>query len=165
LRKGIPYLIEAAKRLNTSSIHIDVVGPIGITDRAMQEAPTNVSFHGRVPRDSVDDWYGRADAFVLPTLSDGFAITQLEAMAHGLPVIATTHCGQVVDDGETGLIVAVRDADALGEAIDRLATDRSMTRAMGRAARNRLDAYHPFRVSNQILAMAHDRSGAEETTR
>jgi len=165
LRKGIPYLIEAAKRLQTSSIHIDVVGPIGITDRAMREAPPNVEFHGRVSRDSVGDWYGRADAFVLPTLSDGFAITQLEAMAHGLPVIATPHCGQVVDDGETGLIVPVRDADALAQAIDRLAADRSTTRAMGRAARNRLDTYHPSHVSNQILAMAHKRLTPAETKR
>jgi glycosyltransferase involved in cell wall biosynthesis len=157
LRKGIPYLLGAAKRLKTSSVQIDVVGPVGITDKAIQEAPSNVTFHGRVPRDSVDDWYGRADAFVLPTLSDGFAITQLEAMAHGLPVIATPHCGQVVKDGETGLIVPVRDVNALAQAIDELSADRSKTHAMGRAARDSLNMYDPSRVSDQILAMARKR--------
>ena len=40
--------------------------------------------------------YRSADLFVIPTLSDGFAITQLEAMAHGLPVIATPHCAEVI---------------------------------------------------------------------
>jgi len=69
---------------------------LGITPQAVATAPANVEFRGRVTRDRATREYLVADAFVLPTLSDGFAITQLEAMAHGLPVIVTPNCGAVV---------------------------------------------------------------------
>ena len=51
--------------------------------------------------------------FVLPTISDSFALTQVEAMANGLPVIATRRCGEVVADGVDGRIVPVADAESL----------------------------------------------------
>ena len=85
LRKGIQYLIAAARRLEAENIRFDVVGPIGISRRAMTTAPSNMTFHGRTGRDQAATWYQRSHLFVLPTLSDGFAITQLEAMTYGLP--------------------------------------------------------------------------------
>ena len=71
-------------------------------------------------------YYRSAGVFILPTLSDGFAIAQLEAQAHGLPVMASKFCGRVVENGLDGIILeepaamyiaaAVRDyiADAAG---------------------------------------------------
>ena len=81
--------------------------------------------------------------FVLPTLSDGFAITQLEAMAHGLPVVATPNCGRVVTDGEDGLIVPPADADALASAIDRW----PRTRPHGGDGRRASDAVRRFSIA------------------
>ena len=126
LRKGIQYLIEAARIVPPEKVQFKVVGPVWISDSVVASAPGHVQFVGPVPRLEVTDWYRRADAFVLPTISDGFAITQLEAMAHGLPVIATDHCGEVVSDGVDGFIVPVRDAEALAAAIERLASDRDL---------------------------------------
>jgi glycosyltransferase involved in cell wall biosynthesis len=117
LRKGIQYLIEAARLLTNEPVQFDVVGPVGISAEAVSSAPTNLTFHGRVNRDEAANWYQRADVFVLPTLSDGFALTQLEAMAHGLPVIATPNCGEVVTEGVDGFVVPARDAFALAQAI------------------------------------------------
>lgn len=71
-----------------------------------------------------------SDVFVLPTLSDGFAITQLEALAHGLPVITTPNCGRVVEDGKTGFIVPPRDSQKLAEAILRFVRNRDLVRQM-----------------------------------
>jgi len=82
-------LIEAARLLTHEDVRFDIVGPIGISRDAVASAPSNMRFHGRVSRDQAADWYRQSDVFVLPTISDGFALTQLEAMAHGLPVIAT----------------------------------------------------------------------------
>ncbi|WCJ59709.1 glycosyltransferase family 4 protein [Fontisphaera persica] len=125
LRKGIQYLIQAAKHPDLAEVVFDVVGPVGITEAAIRSAPCNMRFHGIASRTDVSEWYRRADLFVLPTISDGFAITQIEAMAHGLPVIATPNCGEVVRDGEDGLIVPVRDSNALVEAILRFVKDPS----------------------------------------
>ena len=54
-----------------------------------------------------------------------FAITQIEAMSHGLPVITTPNCGEVVSDRIDGNIVPIRDAKALAAAIEAYASDRS----------------------------------------
>jgi hypothetical protein len=96
LLKGIAYLLQAARLLKPSDVQFDVAGPIAISREALASAPGHVTFYGRITRDRVATFYRNADVFVLPTLSDGFAITQIEAMAHGLPVIATGNCGQVV---------------------------------------------------------------------
>jgi glycosyltransferase involved in cell wall biosynthesis len=134
LRKGIQYLLAAAKLLEKENIRFDVVGTIGISRTAMATAPGNVTFHGRTSRDQAADWYRRSHLFVLPTLSDGFAITQLEAMAHGLPVIATPCCGEVVSDGVDGFIVPARDAGALARTFQRYLAQPEMREAHGREA-------------------------------
>jgi glycosyltransferase involved in cell wall biosynthesis len=134
LRKGIQYLIEAARQLTDRAIRFVVAGPVGITPHAVATAPANVEFRGRVTRDRATREYLAADVFVLPTLSDGFALTQLEAMAHGLPVIATSNCGAVVDHGRDGLIVPAGDARLLAEAVAALDDDRGRVAAMGEAA-------------------------------
>jgi len=94
-----------------------------------------MTFHGLVSRDRTDEFYRSSDLFVLPTLSDGFALTQLEAMAHGLPVIATPNCGEVVSDGVDGLIVPASDANALAEAFQLLIQDPGRLGTMSVAAK------------------------------
>jgi glycosyltransferase involved in cell wall biosynthesis len=134
LRKGIQYLIEAAKLLSGKDVQITVAGPIGISDEAVKSAPANMNFIDRLTRDQAAEMYRQADVFVLPTISDGFAITQLEAMSHGLPVIATLNCGQVVSDGVDGRIVPIRDANSLAAAIIEYATNREKLRDASAAA-------------------------------
>ena len=135
LRKGIPYFIEAARLLERTSIRFIVAGPLEISTKAVDSAPPNVRFLGRVARAEAAALYRQCDVFVLPTISDGFGITQLEAMTHGLPVVATPHCGEVVTSGKDGFIVPARDAKALAHAITELNDDRAMLRAMSEAAR------------------------------
>jgi glycosyltransferase involved in cell wall biosynthesis len=134
VRKGIHYLMEAARLLEREKIHFDIVGPIGISPEAVMSAPHNMTFHGPVSRDRAADWYRKADLFVLPTLSDGFAITQLEAMSHGLPVITTPCCGEVVSDGVDGFIVPPRDADALAKAFLRYLAEPDLLKDQQQAA-------------------------------
>ena len=115
-------------------IEVRVVGPTQISEQVMRDAPSNVTFTGRVGRDEAQVEYQDADLFVLPTISDGFAITQLEAMAHGLPVITTPNCGRVVHDEVDGFLTPPRDSDALAEAIAVLDDDRSRLAEMSSAA-------------------------------
>jgi glycosyltransferase involved in cell wall biosynthesis len=154
LRKGIQYLIEAAKLLTSNPrIRIIVIGPVAISDRAVSQAPDNIQFLGRITRDRTEEWYRKSDVFVLPTLSDGFAISQVEAMAQALPVIATPNCGAVVTHGVDGLIVPVRDAQALADAINQLDQNRKLLREMSYRALDKSAHFYLPRQS-QLLQEA-----------
>jgi len=134
LRKGIQYLIEAAKLLQNDPVHFDVVGALGISGKGIGAAPANMTFHGPVSRDRTEEFYRTSGLFVLPTLSDGFALTQLEAMSRGIPVIATPNCGEVVTHGVDGLIIPPRDPVKLAEAIRSLAANPSLLEEMSGAS-------------------------------
>jgi len=134
LRKGIPYLLEAARLLVGEDVRFTVAGPLGISREAVAAAPPNVEFVGRVTRDQAPALYRQADLFVLPTVSDGFAITQIEAMSFGVPVVATPNCGEVVTPGRDGLIVPARDSRALADVIQTLARDRAALARMSAEA-------------------------------
>jgi len=130
LGKGIQYFMGAARRLAKRNISFVVAGTIGISREAIAGAPANMKFLGRVPRGEIGRYYSESHVYVFPTLSDGFGLTQLEAMAHGLPVIATPNCGEVVSNGIDGWIVPARDETALVEAIAKLDDDRQLLRQM-----------------------------------
>ena len=153
LRKGIQYLIDAAKFLKEEPIRFDIVGPIGITEEALKSAPPNMIFHGSVTRDRTQEFYEGADLFVLPTLSDGFALTQLEAMARGLPVIATPNCGEVVGDGVDGLIVPAGDPMALAEAFQLLIQDPEKLRSMSEATKAKVEQFSLARLGENLAAL------------
>lgn len=90
------------------------------------------------------------DAFVLPSLYEGFGIAILEAMAAGKPVIATTVGGipEFVLPEETGLLVEPRNVQALADAIDRLLSDPQQAEAMG--AKGRVHARENYRISEIV---------------
>jgi glycosyltransferase involved in cell wall biosynthesis len=164
LRKGIPYLFEAARRMAGENVHIHVAGRIGINEVGVKSAPKNVTIHGRVTRERAIELYRSCDVFVLPTISDGFAITQLEAMSHGLPVITTPNCGDVVTPGTDGDIIPIRDPQALANSIMRLANDRDLLESMSRQAivksgQFTLPRYH------QTIEQAADRIAAARQNR
>lgn len=153
LRKGIQYLIEAARLLKDEAIHFDVVGPIGISEAAIASVTSNMTFYGPVSRNRTEEFYRSADLFVVPTLSDGFALTQLEAMAHGLPVIATPNCGEVLSDGVDGLIVPACDAAALAEAFQLLIQDPVKLQAMSVATGAKLEQFSLVRLRENLTGL------------
>jgi glycosyltransferase involved in cell wall biosynthesis len=161
LRKGIQYLIEAARLLqHNPRIRFVIAGPILIAEHAVKSAPPNMQFLGKITRTETGPLYRSADVFVLPTLSDGFAVSQLEAMSQALPVIATTNCGEVVTPGVDGLIVPAYDASALAEAIQKLDDDRNLLREMSyRALDKSTHFYLPRQVDRLEEAVIDFRKG------
>lgn len=83
-----------------------------------------------------------ADAFVMPSWAEGFGFTNVEAMSFGLPVVTSTvgPAREIVAEGQTGLLVAPGDVDALREAMAQLVANRDVARRMGDAARTNFEA-------------------------
>ena len=165
LRKGIQYLVEAARRLQNQNIEFLLAGPLGVSETAIRSFPPNMKLLGRVTRDQLGEVYRQAQVFVLPTISDGFAITQLEAMAHGLPVVTTPNCGRVVTDGVDGYIVPARNSEALADALARLNDDRWLLRTMSHHAMLKVQKYDlpsNARMIQDLVAVRGNRFGEKE---
>lgn len=98
-------------------------------------------------RDDVDRILGEADIFVLASRSEGMPMSVLEAMAAGVPVVATAVGGvpELVVEGETGLLVPPGDGSALAQAIERLLDDADLRRRLGEAGRRRVETTFSLR--------------------
>jgi len=131
LRKGVARVLEAARILSDEPVEFWMVGPVEIANAEIVGGRGRLKWFGPVTRNQAAKFYRDADVFILPTLSDGFAITQLEAQAHGLPIIASKCCGKVVENGVNGILLdepsaaciahAVRDCIANPERLQELA--------------------------------------------
>ena len=138
LRKGAHYLAHAKRMLDARGVQTEVriVGPVhsSIVEHSAFQGPI---YCGQVPRTRMAEEFRTADVFVLPTISDSFALVHLEALACGVPVITTPNCGSVVRDGVDGFIVPIRDAKMLAERIEQIMSDRSLREQMSQNAKER----------------------------
>lgn len=117
IRKGIVEAVEAARRLAGQPVEFTFIGPPGITLPAELSTASQIRWRGAVPRSEAARHYADADVFLFPSISDGFGLTQLEAMAAGLPVIASQRCGDVVIDRRNGLRLPAVTAPAICDAV------------------------------------------------
>jgi glycosyltransferase involved in cell wall biosynthesis len=133
LRKGIARLLEAMHLLEQHPVQLILAGPSEIDPQTWAGAP-NICWLGPVPRSRVAALYARAHSMVLPTLSDGFAITQLEALTHNCPVIASQHCGEVVTHGVNGWLLPDLEPETIAATIqEAMATVHLLPRPLQRA--------------------------------
>jgi glycosyltransferase involved in cell wall biosynthesis len=160
--KGIPELLAALARpqlrplawqmllagKGDSARYQALAGSLGIGER--------VSFLGWVPGKAANELLASSDVLVLPSRFEGLPMVVLEAMAHGLSVIATP-VGAVPDaitHEETGLLVAVGDSAELAEALRRVIADATLRRRLERAARERfLRSFQITAVTQQLEAI------------
>ncbi|MCB0208632.1 MAG: glycosyltransferase family 4 protein [Anaerolineae bacterium] len=116
-----------------------------------------VQFWGKVP--DVAHYLGQADLFVLPSRAEGMSNALLEAMAHGLPCIATDIDGNVdvVQHNHNGLLVPPSDEEALAEQIIRLLNNQPLREKLGRAARSTIEAEFSIDAITQKYIDLYDR--------
>jgi glycosyltransferase involved in cell wall biosynthesis len=141
-RKGISYLLEAARRTAAQGDSLTLVGQIQGSGRALVPYRDGFRHVPHVPRVELREIYRQADVFVFPTLVEGMGIVVLEAMASGLPVITTPNGpGDIVRDGVDGFLVPPRDVDAIVERLERLRADPQLRQEMARNARIRAQEF------------------------
>jgi glycosyltransferase involved in cell wall biosynthesis len=106
-------------------------------------------------RDDVPDLLASFDVFAFPSLFEGLCLAVIEAQAAGVPVVATPVGGirETVVDGETGLLVPPRDAEALAERIVRLLDDRALAARLAAEASRRVERYSTERTVAETLAL------------
>lgn len=147
-RKAVAVLLESMSLLRAEGVEtkLVVVGSGEQEDLLRSRCrelllEDRVEFMGNVERSELAGFYQRASVFCLPSTYEGLPLAILEAMAAGLPVVSTGVSGtpEAVDDGETGLLVAPEDAEALAQALGRLLGDSDLQMRMGQQARARFE--------------------------
>jgi glycosyltransferase involved in cell wall biosynthesis len=161
IRKGVLEVMEAARELRNDPVEFTLVGADGdgLGDKFFDLS--NVRRFQAVPRDWVHEFYENADVFVFPTHSDGFGMTQVEALSTGLPVLASRNCAHVVETGTTGLILDDVSGRSIASAVRHCLRDPGHLAEMSAAA---LDAARRFALvsSARFIARIDDMIGSAE---
>lgn len=149
--KGLPYLLKAIGKLRcTGPIDLEMVGRVRgseqmILDRMIQRTgtKTQVQIGPAMDHDQIFEWLSSLDAFVLPSVSEGCPNILMEAMACGLPCVATQvgAVPKLMEDRISGLVVPWGEADALERALAEIRADPESAADMGRAARERMKLF------------------------
>lgn len=151
LRKGGPYVLEAATQLKDST-KFRWAGPLQVTASVESDLRRHISMVGVVPRHAMVEQYEWADVMLLPSICEGSAGAVYEAMACGLPVICTPNTGSVVRDGLDGFVVPAGDSDAITDKLTRLHADRSLLLDMARSATDRATTYNMAGYSRRLVS-------------
>ena len=144
LRKGIPYLLEAFANVRHSAKRLYIAGAIHpdlktVLGRLPQE---NVEFLGSVSQDRLVELMSTSHLMVLPSLEEGLALVQGQALACGCPVLCSTNTGgeDLFTDGVEGFIVPIRDVAAMTQRMQQIADDPALQSKMSEAALLRVRA-------------------------
>ncbi len=154
--KGVRYLLQAMKIVyeKMPDAKLILVGD-GEERELLEKLADNleirecVEFAGRVPHERVQDYMNQAEVFVLPSLSEGFPVTILEAMACGLPVVATRVGGlpDVIEDGVNGYLVKAKEPSEIAEALLKLLQDEQLWETISKTNKQKVNDYSWERVA------------------
>jgi len=157
VRKGVSYLLRAFRQAALPGARLIFVGSRTDETTALLGGDlANVEFTGVLNRDQVAAQMSRASVLVLPSIEEGLAMVQAQALACGCPVIASPNCGaeDLFEDGREGFIVPVRDPESIAQALALLYRDRDLLHAMSEAARRRMETIGGWdRYGSQVLAL------------
>ena len=141
-QKGVPYLLESVAKLNAAGIrtHLTLIGrmesdfELWLKNSGFgQSINEHIPF---VPNQELHSHFQRADLFVLPSVQEGLALVIAEAMACGLPVIASEHSGalEFITNGVNGVITPARSVESLVDSIRSLHDDPALRKQLGTSA-------------------------------
>jgi starch synthase len=142
VRKGVPLLLEAWKRLGLKDARLLLAGSMNLDEKYLSRYG-GFDYLGALPRMRLLEVMKEADLFVFPSLAEGFGLVIGEAMAVGLPVLTTRNTGgpELITDGREGWCVAAHDVNALAERIEWAYQHRDAAYEMGTLARRRAERW------------------------
>lgn len=142
IRKGFLYALEAFQKFKHPNKEFLVIGSVDsdIKRLIIGKDLSGVSFVGQVPNADLPKVYSSSHVFLLPSLEEGLAMVQGEALACGCPVIASTNTGaeDLFDNGKEGFIDPIRSPRLITEHLQQLADDPDLRNRMSEAAIDRV---------------------------
>lgn len=136
-RKGLRYAIEAFRKLKHPKKEFVIVGPATeVTGLEKTQIPEGVVFTGILKGEALKNQYRTASVFILPSLEEGLALVQGEALAFGVPILITTNTGgdDIINDGVEGFIVPPADVKSLSERLQEMADNHDKLNEMSENA-------------------------------
>lgn len=138
LQKGVPYLLQAFNTLRYPRKRLRIVGSVLPEMEALfpRFDMTNVEVIGRIPQSQMAEYMSTSHVMVLPSIQEGLALVQGQAMACGCPLISSLHTGgeDLFTDGVEGFLVPIRSPEAITERLQQLADDPALQQRMSEAA-------------------------------
>lgn len=170
--KGVVDLLSAYAKLNDSlrkELSLVFVGDgqarHELEEQAASISPGMIRFAGFAQREVLAAYYALAEMLILPTYTDTWGLVVNEAMACGLPVILSRAAGcatDLVTDNFNGLLVVPKDRSALACAMNRLAQQPELAKAMGARSFERIAQYSPQEWSKGIVRAVENIKGARD---
>jgi starch synthase len=142
-RKGIKYLLDAYERVRSAHTRLKIIGPIMGSGKAFRSRSSLYEYLGILSQDEVVRYMQESHVLVLPSLLEGFGLVIPEAMATGMPVIASDHSAapEIIREGVDGFVLKPDDVDGLAEKLESLMADRKRSADLGRNASERAEEY------------------------
>ncbi len=160
-RKGLADLFAAMKLVSTRKVELVVMGSLLQPLRWYRERGAHFTYEPPRPHREVLALMRTCDVFILPSIVEGRALVQQEAMACALPLIATRNAGadDLIEEGETGFLIPIRSPEAIAEKIDWCAAHRERISGMGIAAQKRAATLTWRGYGERILAAIESLTG------
>lgn len=144
-RKGIPYLLEAFRRLQHPRKHLRLIGTVmdEIRPYLKTQDLNHVEITGPLPQSELAKHMSQSHVLVLPSIEDGFGMVMSQAMACGCPVISTFNTGgpDLYTDNKEGFFVPIRSPEAILLALQKLVDDPSLQQKMSEASLLRVRSF------------------------
>jgi alpha-maltose-1-phosphate synthase len=159
-RKGVKYLLQAFEKIRGTGVELTLAGPLPADMRPLNAYRDTVRMTGRLDQSEIVREMHSAHVLVLPSVFEGFGLVIAEAMATGMPVIASTHSAgpDLMREGRDGFVLEPDDVEGLAQRLETLRADRERASEMGVSAAEQARTFswdvHAERVREILIQLS-----------